>query len=664
MRKLDRREFVQMGLAAGSILALGNTPDVVARVLGKRETRNKVIILGCDGMDPHLTDVFMKMGRLPHFETLARQGAFRPLRTSTPPQSPVAWSNFITGMNPGGHGIFDFIHRNPENYLPFLSTSLTKPSTKTIKIGDYVFPMSGGGVELLRKGEAFWQILERHDIPATLYKMPSNYPPAPTKQRTVSGMGTPDILGGYGTFSYYTTQHTVLMENMDGGAVFDVSVVRGKVEAKLFGPPNPFKNEKQDTFIDFTVFVDPMNRVAKVRIQDHEFILREGEWSGWKQIHFPMIPTQSVGGICKFYLKQAHPEFKLYVSPVNIDPGNPALPISTPESYAKELNAKFGPFYTKGLPADTKALDHGIFDDGDFLTQDDSVLEEDRAIFDYELGRFDSGLLFYYFSSTDQRQHMFWRCIDKDHPAYDPLLAQKYGNAIENIYAEMDGFLAKVLSKADKDTLIIVMSDHGFTPFHRAFNLNTWLKESGYMKLISERLRDAVYLQNTDWSRTRAYAIGLNGLYVNVRGREGRGIVEPGVDKESLVREIAQKLEAVTDPLTGQQVITKAYVASDVYQGLYVKEAPDILVGYNRGYRSSWSTPLGKVPMNVLENNMEKWSGDHCMDPDVIPGILFTNGKVNADFPSLCDLTASILQVFGIEKPAGMVGKNVLQFPA
>ena len=140
--------------------------------------------------------------------------------------------------------------------------------------------------------------------------------------------------------------------------------------------------------------------------------------------------------------------------------------------------------------------------------------------------------------------------------------------------------------------------------------------------------------------------------------------MEPGVDKESLVREIAQKLEAVTDPLTGQQVITKAYVASDVYQGLYVKEAPDILVGYNRGYRSSWSTPLGKVPMNVLENNMEKWSGDHCMDPDVIPGILFTNGKVNADFPSLCDLTASILQVFGIEKPAGMVGKNVLQFPA
>ncbi|MEW6366425.1 MAG: alkaline phosphatase family protein [Acidobacteriota bacterium] len=663
MRKFDRREFVKMGLAAGSLCALGSARNVIARVAGSRDTRYKVIVLGFDGMDPHLTEQFMKQGKLPSLQKLAGMGGFRPLRTSTPPQSPVAWSNFITGMNPGGHAIFDFIHRNPKDYSPFLSTSTVTPGERTLNIGSYVIPLSSGEVLLLRRGDAFWQILEKHGIPATVYKMPSNFPPAPTEQRTISGMGTPDIMGGYGVFNYYTTAHAELRPHMDGGEVHQVSVVAGKVQAKLPGPPNAFRKGNPDTYIDFTVFLDPANPVAKIEIQDQEFILAEGEWSDWKRVEFPLIPTQGVPGICKFHLKQAHPEFKLYVSPVNLDPGNPALPISTPESYSEDLDEKFGPFYTKGLPADTKALEHGVLDDAEFLAQDGDVLAEDGAIFDYELGRFDSGLLFYYFSSTDQRQHMFWRYIDKEHPAYDPSLAGKYGGAIEDIYVAMDRVVSKVMSKVDKDTMILAMSDHGFTPFRRAFNLNTWLKESGYMRLISERRRDAVFFENTDWSRTRAYALGLNGLYVNQRDREGKGIVAPGADSESLIREIARKLEEVTDPQTGERVITRAYVAKDVYQGAYVNEAPDILVGYNRGYRCSWATPLGKVPPEVLEDNKEKWSGDHCMDPDVIPGILFTNAKVTVDFPALYDLTASILHVFGIEKPASMVGNNVLQFP-
>lgn len=660
---MDRREFVQLGLSAGSLFALGGATGAFARSLGKTQTTYKVIVLGIDGLDPDLTEMYMNQGKLPTFAKLAREGGFRRLRTSLPPQSPVAWSNFITGMDPGGHGIFDFIHRNPKDYTPYLSTSSVAAGGRTLEIGNYVIPLSSGEVTLLRKGDAFWQILERHDIPATVYKIPANFPPAPSKQRTLSGMGTPDLLGTYGIFSFYTTEPVQLKADIGGGEIHNVTVTGGKVEAKLRGPGNAFRRGNPDTFVDFTVFVDPVNPVVKVRILDQEFILTEGEWSKWVHVAFPMIPTQSVPGICKFYLKQAHPHFKLYVSAVNIDPASPALPISTPESYAKELESQFGPYYTKGLPADTQALDHGVFDEGDFLSQDEDIFREDRAILDYELSRFDSGLLFYYISNADQRQHMFYRFIDKDHPGYDPILAQKYGNVIENTYVAMDAVLAKVMNKVDKDTLVLVMSDHGFTYYRRSFNLTTWLEENGYLRLVNRRQRDAAFPGNTDWSRTRAYALGLNGLYINVRDREGKGIVGPGAEREALVRELAQKLEALTDPATGQKVISKAYIATEAYHGPHVGEAPDILVGYARGFRCSWATPLGKAPLTMFEDNKEHWSGDHCMDPVVTPGIFFTNGKITADSPSLCDLSPTMLHAFGIEKQAGMVGSNVVQFP-
>lgn len=573
----------------------------------------------------------------------------------------MAWSNFITGTNPGGHAIFDFIHRDPKTYLPYLSTSETKPSKHTITIGNIVLPLSGGEVKLLRKGKAFWQILEEYDIPATVFKMPANFPPAETKQRTLSGMGTPDILGTYGIFSYYTDKPLQLQEDIGGGKIHPVRVNNYKVEAKLFGPTNTFKKDKPESTIDFTVYIDPEYPVAKIVIQGEEIILNQGEWSDWIRVTFDMIPTQSVSGICKFYLKEVHPNFKLYVTPINIDPSNPAMPISTPESYSKELYQKFGYFWTKGLPADTKALDHGVLDDGEFLAQDDGILHERLEIFEYELNRFESGLLFYYVSSTDQRQHMFWRLIDKMHPSYDPKLAAKYGDAIEKIYIEMDKVLAKTFQKIDKDTILFVMSDHGFTSFRRSFQLNTWLKENGYLSLINPwRQGETEFHLNTDWSRTKAYALGLNSLFVNQIGREREGIVPPGPEKENLVEEIARKLEEVKDPETGEKVIYKAYITKKYYKGAFVEEAPDIIVGYNKGYRSSWQTALGKIPKNLLDDNKGKWSGDHCMAPDLIPGIIFSNRKIKKQRVSLYDLTPTILKIFGIEKPKEMIGNPII----
>jgi predicted AlkP superfamily phosphohydrolase/phosphomutase len=404
-----------------------------------------------------------------------------------------------------------------------------------------------------------------------------------------------------------------------------------------------------------------VNPVAKIAVQGQEFILREKEWSGWKNIRFSMIPTQSVSGICMFYLEQIRPEFKLYVSPINIDPSHPALPISTPKSYSEELADKFGPFFTKGLPADTSALDNGALDEQAFLEQDDMIMQERSQMFSYELDRLDSGVLFYYVSSTDQRQHMFWRLLDKNHPVYDEKLASYWGDSIEKIYRAVDELLDRILQKADKDTMVVVLSDHGFAPFRWSFNVNTWLKENGYLSLINawDQGRESFHF-NTDWSRTKAYAYGLNSLFINQRGREGEGIVSSGAQKENLMREIARKLEDYVDPKTGEKPILRAALARNIYQGDHVDQAPDIILGYNLGYRVSWTTPLGRVPKNIIEDNTEKWSGDHMASPEIVPGILLMNQKIKANFPALYDLTPTILKTFGIQKPKTMIGNSLI----
>ncbi|MGC9057190.1 MAG: alkaline phosphatase family protein [Candidatus Saccharicenans sp.] len=656
---LKRREFLQLilGASAGLLIKPGLS---LLRTSGRRETGLKVLVLGFDGMDPVLVQRYMQEGKLPYFKKLAASGSFSPLNTSIPPQSPVAWANFITGTNPGGHAIFDFVHRDPKTYLPIFSASESLPASHNLRLGNLILPLSGGQVRNLRRGRAFWQILEDYDIPATVFKIPSNYPPVETHQRTFSGMGTPDIKGYYGLFNYYTNEFkTVTEEYGGGGRVHDVYVIGNRVEGRIPGPNNPFKKGNPETFVDFKVFLDPVNPVAKIVYQDQEFILREKEWSGWKKIRFDFLPTQGVSGICLFYLKEIRPKFKLYISPINIDPADPALPVSTPDSYSKELAAKFGPFFTKGLPADTAALENDVLDEKEFLTQDELVYQETMAMLEDELRNFRSGVLFYYFSNTDQRQHMFFRLIDRQHPAYNEKLAAEFGQVIEKTYQQMDKALQLAMEKADKNTAIIVLSDHGFNPFRRGFNLNTWLLQNGYHHLEPGYKPEEISLfQGTDWSRSKAYGVGLNALYLNLKGREARGIVEQS-EKNRLTKELAQKLEQVVDPKTGEKVILKAYITKEVFNGPYVDLAPDLILGFNRNYRISWNSPLGNFPRELIEDNPQKWSGDHMSAPGVIPGILFSNRPIRLNNPCLEDVTAGILSLFGLEIPAEMTGKSI-----
>jgi predicted AlkP superfamily phosphohydrolase/phosphomutase len=660
---VSRRDFLKAGAAASAALSLGGVARFVPRVYGRSRKTTKMIVLGLDGLDPVMTRRWIDEGRLPAFRRLLEGGDFRPLGTSLPPQTPVAWSNFITGMDPGGHNIFDFFNRDPKTYVPVFSATETSTAAKTIRFGKTVIPLSGGQVRNLRKGRAFWQVLEESGVPATVFKMPSNYPPVESKQKTLAGMNTPDLKGSYGIFSYYTNEATsVIQEAGGGGRVIDVYVVGDRVESALTGPVNTFRTDAPEASIPFQVFIDPVNAAAKIVIQGQEFILKEKEWSGWKRVAFNLFPTQTVHGICLFYLKEVRPKFKLYVSPIHIDPARPALPISTPESYARELERRFGPYFTKGLPADTSALDNGVLDEEEFLALDNMVYEESMAMLEYELGRFDEGLLFFYFSNADQRQHMFWRLTDPGHPAYDEKLAARFGGVIGKTYGEMDQALDLALRKADKDTIVLVMSDHGFNTFRRGFNLNTWLLQQGYHRLQRPwKQEESAYFDNTDWAKTRAYGMGLNSLYINQKGREGEGIVAAGPDTDNLVREIAAKLEAVVDPLTGEHPVLKAFISKEAYRGRELDMAPDIVLGFNRGYRISWQSPLGGFPREVIQDNGQKWSGDHMSAPDILPGIAFANRRFTAEAPALHDLTASVLDAFGAEKPKDMIGRNVLE---
>jgi predicted AlkP superfamily phosphohydrolase/phosphomutase len=403
-------------------------------------------------------------------------------------------------------------------------------------------------------------------------------------------------------------------------------------------------------------------------LQGKKFVLKEGEWTGWLPVEFELMPViGNVKGICRFYLKQTHPRFQLYVSPINIDPENPALPISTPSSYSRDLAKQIGEYHTQGIAEDTKARMSSVLDDKEYLEQSRTVLAEHRRAFDAEFPKFQEGLFFFYFSSLDLNAHMLWRLTDPKNPTYDAASAVQYGGALEEFYEQIDQVLGEILPTLDESTTLLVLSDHGFAPYRRSFNLNTWLLNNGYIVRKPGATDDSGEpFAGVDWSQTRAYGMGLNGLYVNMKGRETNGTVDPA-QTDALLREIREKLLAIHDPKNDSpnkddsQVITRIDLAGEVYQGPYTHSGPDALVGYNRGYRAGWTTILGAFPADVLEDNTNPWSGDHCMDYTKVPGVLLSNRKIAIDAPALTDITPTILAEYGIAKKEEMKGQSVFQ---
>jgi hypothetical protein len=433
--------------------------------------------------------------------------------------------------------------------------------------------------------------------------------------------------------------------------VYPVEVRDHVVRASLIGPPNPFRVDGEPTRAEFEVFLDPLRPVAKIVLGDREVILQEGEWSGWLEVEFELLPLQRLKGSCRFLLKSVRPEFELYVTPINLDALDPAMPISTPAAFAGELAEATGRYYTQGMPEDTGALTSGVLNEAEFLEQASLVADEFERMYEHLLGDFDDGLLFYYFGFIDQVSHVMWHAMDEGHPAYDEARDRPYRHAVEDQYVRADAIVGETLRRLGEDGTLIVMSDHGFTSWRRAFNLNTWLKENGYLALIDpERQGEAEYFGNVDWSRTQAYGLGFSGLYLNLRGRERFGSVPPE-GRGLLIGEIKRGLLRVTDPKTGEPAITKVYVRDETFQdGEGRADGPDLIVGYAAGVRASDDTALGVIPRELFVDNTEKWSGDHIMDHEAVPGVLFSSRPLRRPARSLKELRATLLAEFGIDE--------------
>jgi predicted AlkP superfamily phosphohydrolase/phosphomutase len=600
----------------------------------------RMIVLGIDGMDP----VFLEAhwSSLPNLSRLRSQGDFKRLATTIPPQSPVAWSTVATGLDPGGHGIFDFIHRDPATRQPISSMAEVSAPTHTLHIGPYLIPLNSGKVQSMRAGRTFWQMLVERGIPTSVIRIPANFPPVECEAESLAGMGTPDLTGSFGTFQFFTDDPHETRNSVAGGRIYHVRVENGRVPLRIDGPPNTLRKDQAPTVAQAIAYVDPASPVARIDLGDQQIILKQGEWSDWLRVEFPLIPMKSVPGIVRLYLQQAHPYFRLYMSPVNLDPHDPALPISTPASLSRALSDRLGPYYTQGIAEETSAFRAGILDKDEFLTQSRKVLADSLRMFRYELSRFSSGVLFYYFSSVDQNSHMLWG---------------KYEDDLLDIYRRVDEAVGEAMRVPD--TTLLILSDHGFARFDRAVHLNSWLMQQGYLELDNPaNTGDEEAFAHVSWDKTQAYAVGLNGIYLNLDGRENGGIVSLA-DKQDLLQEIGKKLLAFRDPATGEQVVDKVYYSETTYKGKNLKRAPDIIVGFRRGYRASWQTALGAVPKVTVEDNNQAWIGDHCMAADEVPGVLLSNRKFRTGNPQMYDVPSTVLSEYGVAQENGMLGHTV-----
>jgi predicted AlkP superfamily phosphohydrolase/phosphomutase len=670
--KFSRRTLLAGTAAAATVgaagLAAGNywlgSRRRVARSAGK-----KVIVIGIDGMDPRLSERMMKAGLLPNLDKLRAGGGFSTLGTSTPPQSPVAWANFINGAGPGNHGIFDFIHRNPhEQCAPINSVTDIIPGEGGLDIGKNriqldVWPFNHKlpKTVLKRQGVPFWDYLDAAGVPSTFYDIPSNYPASPSHHghhRCICGMGTPDMLGTYGTYQHFAENGPpeTTDEAGGGGKRSRLTFEGDTAKATLIGPIDGLLKNPAPVPIDFHVHRDPEANAAVIEIQDRKLVLKAGQWSPWTKLDFSLsIPFQSVPGICRFFVQEVAPIFRLYVSPINMDPTAPAQPISEPSSFIQTVSGKLGRFGTTGFQEDYAARKNDVFSDDEYARQADRVLDERLALLDYAVDNYDDGLLFFYFSSSDLQSHMFWWDSNDTHPIRSDAEAKKYFGHVHRLYQKLDAVVGELTDRYAGQATIIVMSDHGFANFGRQFNLNSWLRDWGYLgpAECTSILRDA------DWSATVAYGLGINGLYLNMKGRERDGIVEPGDQREALLAELIERLEAVIDT-NGQSVIRGVYRSDKIYTGTATALAPDLIIGYRRGYRASWATTLGDLGDEVLLDNNLAWSADHCADALEVPGVLFCNRSLAGAAPSLVDLAPSILAEFGLPTPPQMVGKKVI----
>ena len=625
----------------------------VRRLRRRSKSRfRRVILLGFDGMDYTLTEGMMDRGELPNFDRLRKEGSFCPLRSTDPPLSPVAWSTFATGVNPGKHNIFDFLSRDPKNYLPLLSCSSVHPG-KSYRWGRWLVPLSKARISLLRKSRSYWSLLGQEGIPSLVLRVPITFPPEKFKGIQLAGLGTPDLRGTQGSSTLFSTSLSDASLLADNRVCFlerEGEILKGEIE----GPPHPFLDGSPLMRVPFTLRLLP-DGGAELKVQRERVVLRVNAFSPWVRIAFSAGPL-TVWGLSRWVLRRTEPDVEVYLAPLQIDPEEPSMPISYPGTFAPYLAKRFGSFATLGMAEDTWALNEAILDDRLFLDQVyDAQVERERAFWDgWEKQR--EGVLTAVFEATDRIQHMFWRYTDSSSPAPRDTDSPASTDAIPEVYRRMDRFLGEVLSRKKSDEAVLVVSDHGFNLFRRGFHLNSWLKREGYLVLQEGFTESGKWFANVDWSKTKAYGTGLSGLFLNRKGRERDGFLTRQ-EAEALQREIQEKLTKVKDG--DERVFDAVFRREEIYEGPYVENAPDIVLGYRPGFRVSWESAVGFVDDRLLSDNTRRWSGDHSFTAAKVPGIFFSDRKVGVTDPGLIDIAPTLLSLFGVPKPSFLEGRDL-----
>lgn len=619
----------------------------------------RLVVVGFDGQDPKLTEKYLEQGLLPNLKKLQEQGCYRRLGTTYPALSPVAWSSFATGTNPARHNIFDFLNRDRRTYLPLLSSTHIGGVENTLDIGKYRIPTKKPEIRQLRKSKPFWRILGDNSIWSTVLRVPITFPPDKFYGAQLSAMCVPDLLGTQGTFLLFTTRHSE-EKIKEGGIRIELEQADGVIETTVQGPENTFVKDNPPLEIPMRVERDIDANCARLTIGKLDLELTPNVLSDWVQLEFHAAPAVKVRGCCRMMVTEMGEHFSLYMTPISIDPESPAMPISHPPYYSNYLAKKIGgPYSTLGLAEDTWALNEGVTDDGTFLELTYDIDSEREKMFFAALDKLRQGTLTCVFDAVDRIQHMFWHYLEADHPANKggDVSAAEHRNAIQKIYEHNDAIVGRVMEQLQDGDVLLVISDHGFDSFQRGVNLNGWLHEQGLLKLKDGASGEGDWLADVDWAQTKAYSLGLSGMFLNLKGREAMGIVAPGAEAQAVKDQIKKGLEGIIDSERNAVAVEQVFDTAKLYAGPYSENAPDLIVGYNSGYRISWDCATGLVSGPIFEDNVKAWSGDHCIDPRLVPGILFCNVDMAEQAPSLIDIAPSVLKLFGLEPPAHMDGK-------
>jgi predicted AlkP superfamily phosphohydrolase/phosphomutase len=654
--------FITFALALVALLTWPVKWVVRALWLGrgrKKARARRVIVVGLDGQDPELTERLMAEGKLPHFARLKEQGCYSRLGTTLPAESPVAWSSFQTGCNPGKHRIYDFLVPNRKVLVPELSSAKITSSPRQFRFGKYCIPLGKPVIQVGRQSQPFWKHLGDYGVFSSILRVPITFPPEKFKNGVLlSAMCLPDLKGSQGTYFYYSSDPTG-KKALTSGVQCPLTIENHTAQGMITGPDNPILPRAGEMTIPFTLRLPSEDEdTCQLKVNSETYRLAPQQYTPWIRLQFKAGWGIKVYGLVRFMVLSVEPHVQLYMTPIHIDPQKPALPISYPFIYAVYQAKRQDAFATLGVAEDTSALNEGILSEEAFLEQCQSIHAEREGMFFDAMEKTPKGAVVCVFDITDRLQHMFFRCQEEGHPANTQRDPAPYRHTIEALYQQMDDLVGRVMTGLRKDDLLIVLSDHGFKPYRRGVNLNTWLKESGYLVEKADAESHDM-LQSIDWSQTQAYAVGFGGIFINQKGREAKGIVAPGEETERIKAEIAQKLLDLQDQ-DGTHPVKQVYDRNTAYKGPYVQDAPDLVAGFRIGYRVEWFAVTGGVGPTIFEDNQRPWSGDHNMNPPDVPGILFCNRVLQTEGAEIIDIGPTVLDAFGIPIPRYMDGKTLL----